>query len=68
MILYHYTITMTGILSPSFSFGGKFDDIIKTAVSVGVILMTAVIIIIISGTMKNKQPKENNQHINPVST
>lgn len=56
MILYHYTITMAAILSPSFSFSGQVDDIIKTAVSVGVIVLAAVIIIIFSGTMRNKHP------------
>ncbi len=59
MILYHYTITMAGILSPSFSFSGQMDDIIKTAVSAGVIVLAAVIIIIFSGAMRNKQPHGN---------
>jgi membrane protease YdiL (CAAX protease family) len=60
MILYHYTITMAGILSPSFSFSGHSDDIAKVAVSAGVIVLAAVLVIIFSKTMRNKQPDWQN--------
>ncbi len=60
MILYHYTITMAGILSPSFSFDGPVDDIYKIAVSVGVIVIVALIILIYSGITGAKQPDRHN--------
>ena len=52
MILYHYTITMTGILAPSFSFSGMADDITKTAVSVAVICVAAAAVAVFSKTMR----------------
>lgn len=53
MLLYHYTITMAGILSPSFSFSGRADDIAKTAVSVAVICIAALLVILFSKSMLN---------------
>ncbi len=57
MILYHFTITMAGILTPSFSFNGQADDIAKTAVSVAVICVAAILIAVFSKTMRNKKPE-----------
>ncbi len=57
MILYHYTITMTGILTPSFSFNGMADDIAKTAVSVAVICAAAAAVAVFSKTMRGGLPE-----------
>ena len=52
MVLYHYTVTMAGILTPAFSFDGHADDIAKTAVTVGVVLLAAMFIVIFSQSMR----------------
>lgn len=54
MIIYHFTITMAGILSPAFSYSGQADDIAKTAVSVAVLCVAAVLVLLFSKTMRNK--------------
>lgn len=52
MVLYHYTITMSGILSPSFSYDGQADDVLKTLVSVAVIAVGALAIALFSKTFR----------------
>ncbi|HRR89934.1 MAG TPA: CPBP family intramembrane metalloprotease [Eubacteriales bacterium] len=51
MVIYHFTITMSSILSPSFSFGSYGDNVLKSAVSVAVIVAAAVVIAVFSKTM-----------------
>lgn len=53
MIIYHFTITMAAILSPAFSFSNQADDIAKTAVSVAVLCIAAILVLLFSKTMRN---------------
>lgn len=52
MVLYHYTITMSGILSPSFAYNGQADDVLKTLISVTVIAVGALAIVLLSKTFR----------------
>ena len=52
MILYHFTITMTGILSPSFAYSSQTDDLLKTTISVSVICIAALLVVIFSKMMR----------------
>lgn len=58
MVLYHYTITMTGILSPSVSFAGQVDDVLKTAVSVLILLVPAIGVCLLSPHMRLQEPEQ----------
>jgi uncharacterized protein len=46
MLIYHFTITATGILAPSFAFSDQADDIAKTAVSVAVLCVPALYVLL----------------------
>jgi membrane protease YdiL (CAAX protease family) len=54
MIIYHFTITFTSILAPAISFSGHVDDLAKTAVSVSVLCILAILVMAFSKTMRGK--------------
>lgn len=54
MICYHFSITLCGILTPSFSFSGPADDTVKTMVTVAVFVAAAVLIAVFSKEIKGK--------------
>ena len=52
MIIYHFAITMSAILGPTYSISGQLDDLAKTAVSVTVVLGAAIFAYLVT----QKQP------------
>ena len=52
MIVYHFTITMSSILGPSIAFYGHADDVLKSAVSVAVVVAVALVIAAFSKTLR----------------
>jgi uncharacterized protein len=48
MVIYHFTITATSILAPSFAFSDHADDIAKTAVSVAVLCVPVLYVLLFS--------------------